>query len=86
MTPSLAELPAKSIRRILSFNLSDDESLRVRMLGVCPGLSVEVVQNGDPLILSAAGTRIGIARRLASQVFVDDDPTSLVRPEALVTS
>lgn len=79
MTPaSLAELPAKSIGRILGFNLPDEDSLRVRMLGVCPGLSVEVVQNGDPLILSAAGTRIGIARRLASQVLVEDGAAAAI--------
>ncbi|MEZ6089688.1 MAG: FeoA family protein [Pirellulaceae bacterium] len=70
---SLADLPAKTRGTVAGFELPDDESLRVRTLGVCPGMQVEVVQNGDPLILSTAGTRIGIARRIAACVFVDTE-------------
>ena len=70
---SLSDLPLRTLGRISRFDLPEDESIRVRTLGVCSGMPIEVVQNGDPLILSTCGTRIAIARRLASFVFVDHD-------------
>lgn len=75
---SLADLPANSTGTVLRFNLSDDDSIRIRTLGICPGMLVEVVQNGDPLILSSAGTRIGISRRIAKDVLIEEEPQAAV--------
>ncbi|QDV69999.1 FeoA domain protein [Rosistilla carotiformis] len=73
---SLADLPANSSGMVLRFNLSDEDSIRIRTLGICPGMTVEVVQNGDPLILASAGTRIGISRRIAAHVMIEDEPVA----------
>ena len=69
-THSLAELSPSTKGRIDHFELPQDDEIRVRTLGVCTGMEVEVLQNGDPLILRAAGTRLGIARRIATGVYI----------------
>lgn len=47
------------------------EVTRLKRMGVCTGRRLEVVQTGDPMILSVAGTRIGLSRQLAGVVFVE---------------
>lgn len=49
----------------------DDETDRLKAMGVCEGRKVMVVRNGDPLILRVLGSRIGVSARLASRVLVE---------------
>jgi Fe2+ transport system protein FeoA len=39
-------------------------------LGICIGRQVQVVKQGDPLIVSVVGARVGLSARLASAVTV----------------
>jgi Fe2+ transport system protein FeoA len=43
---------------------------RLKSMGICIGRSVEVIKQGDPLILKVYGTRIGLSARLADHVQV----------------
>lgn len=43
-------------------------SSRLQSMGICLGRTVEVVKQGDPLILKVYGSRIGLSGRLASQI------------------
>ncbi len=52
------------------------EITRLKRMGVCSGRPLEVIRAGDPMILSVAGTRIGVSRKLARAVFVE--PAELV--------
>ena len=47
------------------------EATRLKRLGICEGQVVEVVQIGEPMIVRAAGTQVGLSRRLAHQVSVE---------------
>ena len=47
-----------------------DDMTRMKRLGICVGRSILVVQRGDPMIVVAAGCRVGISRRLANEVQV----------------
>ncbi len=49
----------------------DEETARLKTLGVCPGRRVEVVRGGDPFILKIFGTRLGLAGTLATRVRVE---------------
>ena len=44
---------------------------QLKCMGVCSGRKVEVVKQGDPLILKVLATRIGVSARLAERVYVD---------------
>ena len=44
--------------------------IRLLRLGICEGRNVRVAQVGDPLIIVAVGSRIGVSRRLAQNIYV----------------
>ena len=44
---------------------------RLKAMGICAGRYVELVKRGDPLIVKAFASRIGISARLAEQVWVE---------------
>ena len=72
--PGLARLdclPAQCCGIVAFLTARDDEVLRLKGLGVCLGRRIEMVQPGDPLIVRAFGTRIGLSAQLARHVFVD---------------
>ncbi|NND98202.1 MAG: ferrous iron transport protein A [Pirellulaceae bacterium] len=43
---------------------------RMKSLGICPGRELELVANGDPMIVRVFGSQIGLSRRLAEAVSV----------------
>lgn len=47
------------------------ESLRVREMGLFEGRSLRVVHCSDPLICQVDQTRVGLARRIACEIFVE---------------
>lgn len=72
--PGMARLDGLSVGTcgIVAFLTARDvEVLRLKALGVCIGRRIEVIRTGDPLIVRAFGTRIGLSAQLARHVFVD---------------
>ena len=47
-----------------------EEVARMQAMGVCEGRPIHIVRGGSRMVVCAAGTRIGLDRRLASSVFV----------------
>ncbi len=56
---------------------ANDDLRRLMSMGICAGRRIELVQQGDPMILKVFGSRLGVSRRLASQVLA----TACERPE-----
>ncbi|MCF6228244.1 MAG: ferrous iron transport protein A [Planctomycetes bacterium] len=48
----------------------DAESNRMCELGFCPGKTVSIISQGNPAILSVAGTRLAVGFDLLSRVYV----------------
>lgn len=46
----------------------DADLMRLRALGLCEGRHAQILKAGDPLIVRVFGTRLGVARSLASRV------------------
>ncbi len=59
----------------------DDDTLRLMAMGVCAGRTIELVKQGDPMILRLFGTRIGVSRRLGEKVLVDVCSQELCDPQ-----
>jgi len=55
------------------------ESLRVRELGLFEGRSLRVVHCSDPLICQVDQARVGLARRIACEIFVEPCATCPLR-------
>jgi Fe2+ transport system protein FeoA len=48
----------------------DEAMQRLMAMGLCVGRAIEIVRQGNPLILRILGARIGVSNRLARHVVV----------------
>ena len=67
----LDELPAHVCAVVRSIATDDEDTQRLKTLGVCMGRRVEIVRTGDPLILKVFGSRLGLSATLATRVCVE---------------
>jgi Fe2+ transport system protein FeoA len=70
-TVRLDELPPRVCAVVRSIATDDEDTQRLKTLGVCVGRRVELVRTGNPLILKIFGSRLGIAAELAARVNVE---------------
>ena len=67
----LDELPPRVCAVVCNVTTDDEDTQRLKALGVCVGRRVELVRVGDPLILKVFGSRLGISAELARRVRVE---------------
>ena len=67
----LDELPPRVCAVVRSVMTDDEDTNRLKTLGVCVGRRVELVRVGDPLILKIFGSRLGLSAELAARVTVE---------------
>ena len=67
----LDHVPVRACGMVGFLSAPDDEVVRLKAMGVCVGRRIEVIQQGDPLIIRAFGSRIGVSIRVARHVFLD---------------
>ena len=70
-TVRLDELPPRVCAVVRSVETDDEDTQRLKTLGVCLGRRVELVRAGDPLILKIFGSRLGLSAGLARRVRVE---------------
>ncbi|HSY18594.1 MAG TPA: FeoA family protein [Candidatus Acidoferrales bacterium] len=70
-TVRLDELPPRVCAVVCHVATDDEDTQRLKALGVCLGRRVELVRVGDPLILKVFGSRLGISAELARRVRVE---------------
>jgi len=67
----LDELPPRVCAVVRSVEMDDEDTHRLKTLGVCVGRRVELVRTGNPLILKIFGSRLGVSAELAARVRVE---------------
>ncbi|HEX7652533.1 MAG TPA: FeoA family protein [Verrucomicrobiae bacterium] len=67
----LDELAPRVCAVVRRVDTDDEDTNRLKTLGVCVGRRVELVRSGNPLILKVFGSRLGIAAELAARVQVE---------------
>ena len=67
----LDELPARVCAVVRRVDTDDEDTNRLKTLGICLGRRVELVRVGDPLILKVFGSRLGLSASLATRVHVE---------------
>ena len=70
-TVRLDELPPRVCAVVRSVATDDEDTKRLKTLGVCVGRRVELVRVGNPLILKIFGSRLGLSAELAARVRVE---------------
>jgi Fe2+ transport system protein FeoA len=67
----LNELPSGSRAVVQHIEPAGEAMSRLMAMGLCVGRELEVVRQGNPLILRLLGARIGVSSRLARHVVVE---------------
>ena len=67
----LTDLPAGGCGRISLVYATTLDLERLEVMGLCAGRVVHVAKSGDPMIVRVLGTRIGLARTLARDIYVE---------------
>ena len=67
---SLDALPVGRCGEIVEIACRQEYLNRLAGLGICTGRVVQLIRRGDPMILRAYGTRIGISARLAAKILL----------------
>jgi Fe2+ transport system protein FeoA len=70
-TVRLDQLPPRVCAVVRSVETDDEDTKRLKTLGVCLGRRVELVRAGNPLILKIFGSRLGLSAELAARVRVE---------------
>ena len=70
-TVRLDELPPRVCAVVRQVETDDEDTQRLKALGVCLGRRVELVRVGDPLILKIFSSRLGLSAELARRVRVE---------------
>lgn len=67
----LDELAVRVCAVVRRVDTDDEDTNRLKTLGICLGRRVELVRVGDPLILKIFGSRLGLSASLATRVHVE---------------
>lgn len=67
----LDELPVRVCAVVRRVDTDDEDTNRLKTLGICLGRRVELMRVGDPLILKIFGSRLGLSASLATRVHVE---------------
>lgn len=67
----LDALPLRVCAVVRSVETDDEDTQRLKTLGVCVGRRLELVRVGDPLIIKIFGSRLGLSAELAQRVQVE---------------
>ena len=67
----LDELPVRVCAVVRRVDTDDEDTNRLKTLGICLGRRVELVRVGDPLIPKIFGSRLGLSASLATRVHVE---------------
>jgi Fe2+ transport system protein FeoA len=66
----LNELPSGTRAIVHRIDVADVAVQRLMAMGLCVGREVEVVRQGNPLIVRMLGARIGVSGRVAQHILV----------------
>ena len=67
---TLDRLPVRTPAVVSRVAVDAEEVARMQAMGVCEGRPIHTVRAGSRMVVCAAGSRIGLDRRLAASVFV----------------
>lgn len=67
---TLSELSSPQPFEVTEFKLSDADTTRLKVLGICQGREIRLVQIGSPLVVEVLGTQVGVSKRIADGVVV----------------
>ena len=65
--------------RVDRITAEGEDAIRLKRMGVCPGFALDILHDGDPMLMGVSGSQIAISQQLASCIFVS--PSSDLQPD-----
>ncbi len=69
-TLTLDRAPTDRASVVAEVRCEEQDAVRLKRMGICVGRRVRLVRGGEPLIVLAAGSRVGLSRQLGKAVSV----------------
>jgi len=70
----LDELPSGTRAVVHKIDSADDALRRLMAMGLCVGREVQVIRQGNPLIVRLLNARVGLSSRVAKHILVERHP------------
>ena len=67
----LDRLTTRCCATVRAIEADDEDSQRLKTLGLCVGRQVELIKGGNPLIVRVFSSRLGLSAELAARVQVE---------------
>ena len=67
----LSELKPRACAIVCRIETEGEDIQRLKALGVCVGRQIEVIKQGDPLIIRVFSSRLGLSASLAARVWLE---------------
>ena len=67
----LCSLPPRTCAIVRRIETEGEDIQRLKTLGVCIGRQIEVIKQGDPLIIRVFNSRLGLSASLAAHVWLE---------------
>jgi Fe2+ transport system protein FeoA len=68
---NLCKVPSGTRAVVHRINAADESIQRLMAMGLCVGRELEIVRQGNPLIVRMLGARIGVSGRVARNILVN---------------
>jgi Fe2+ transport system protein FeoA len=68
---TLSNVPSGTRAVVHRINAADESVQRLMAMGLCVGRELEVIRQGNPLIVRMLGARIGVSGRVAKHILVN---------------
>lgn len=76
----LDEMPTHGCATVRAIDMADEDSQRLKTMGLCIGRQVELLKRGNPLIVRVFSSRLGLSASLANRVRVEACTSSCACP------
>lgn len=67
---ALDQLKRGDCAQVVSVEADSNDIQRLQAMGLCAGRNIELIKQGDPMILRVFASRVGVSRRLGERVMV----------------
>ncbi|MCH2201482.1 MAG: ferrous iron transport protein A [Fuerstiella sp.] len=81
----LSDVLSPGTVRCVDVECEGEAMIRLKRMGICGERMIEVIQPGDPMVVRVVGSRLGLSRRLAASVVVEQvcDVMTSAKPDAV---
>ncbi len=67
---ALSDLSVPQQITISELDLPEEQAIRLKVMGICEGRTIKLIQVGSPMVVEVCGSHVGLSRRVTDGVIV----------------